>query len=61
MGSVIKLELVPLESIRYFCLYGGCVETESVDFDMIRFSIFSKARKGFDHLQKMPLNCTVLE
>ena len=31
-------------------LYGGCVETEGVDIDLIRFNLFSKARKGLELL-----------
>ena len=34
-------------------------KTENIYIDMIQFNYFSKARKGLDHLQKMPLNCTV--
>ena len=42
-----------------FCLYGNYLETENVYIDLIQFNLFSKARKRLDHLQKMPLNCTV--
>ena len=44
-----------------FRLYGGCIETETVDIDLKRFNLFSKARKGLELLPptKMPLSCTV--
>ena len=33
-----------------FRLYGGCIETETVDIDLKRFNLFSKARKGLELL-----------
>ena len=33
-----------------FRLYGGCLETENVDIDLIRFNLFSKERKGLELL-----------
>ena len=44
-----------------FGLYGCCVETENVDIDLIRFNLFSKARKRLELLPptKDALNCTV--
>ena len=54
-----------LQSLRKrfvcFCLYGNYVVKRKmyIYIDMIQFNYFSKARKGLDHQQKMPLNCTV--
>ena len=48
-----------LQSSCKFCLYGNYVETENLYIDLIQINIFFKARKELDHLQKMPLNCTV--
>ena len=42
-----------------FACMATTLKTVNVYIDMIQFNYFSKARKGLDHLQKMPLNCTV--
>ena len=47
MGRVLNLREVEEFVFR---LYGGCAETESVDIDLIRFNLFSIARKGLELL-----------
>ena len=47
MGRVLNVREVEEFVFR---LYGGCAETESVDIDLVRFNLFSKARKGLELL-----------
>ena len=47
MGRVLNVREVEEFVFR---LYGGCAETESVDIDLIRYSLFFKARKGLELL-----------